>query len=384
MLKIHEERLQTYIDEADAKLDLEKLKEIKSILNKSFGEDNNQITKPTVESVYKEISAYYGVSNWPENEDIIKRIRQSPRKEIKLQITVYIPEFTITNSYGKKHVIRDMYVRFSLHYDFKLEYGLYGARSTLTQYEYAANYQHSHLPRTINQAFNSFCLGAGEIGQVMTLLRNEYSEVNFTLFCLHIKNYLQWESIEGVPYNRMSNILPRGTRPRHIGGSILEEARIDICTALKMLNVESLLDLLELTVDETGCHVIVTDKFESYIATMLESTIGPSGVFNKYTAACFCYKDDAGNYHATNPTAGIPRAPIDMFIFKGNQIKFKVIKSSETIKRQKYAHPGITNYICAALSERLTEILFSTQRARSENPIVCIQQTSEPDILPVQ
>ena len=138
-------------------------------------------------------------------------------------LIIHFPEINITNSQGESHIIRDLYVRTVIllnpyRYWFGKNNNFSGTRTTFTLEECASGYSHSHLhPGTIIHEFNNeFCLGSGPIA----VLFNEHSMENgkaidnnddfinaFYSFLYTVNSYVSWESLEGMPYFKLRNIL---------------------------------------------------------------------------------------------------------------------------------------------------------------------------------
>ena len=140
------------------------------------------------------------------------------RMDIKA-LRFHFPEFIIKNSRGAIHTIKDLFVKINLVNNNNLIElrSLSGTRLTFTQYERNAEYGHSHLPRFreaffrtaqgYGSMFNNFCTGSGPINNVKTTASQTNTISDFTKFFLHLTKYIVWESLEGSPYVRMSNIV---------------------------------------------------------------------------------------------------------------------------------------------------------------------------------
>ena len=136
----------------------------------------------------------------------------------KDRIRIHFPAFTITNSKGERHDIKDLYVELKYNHSIKVFNGSYkGARGSVTKSELNGAYAHSHLPSISREnvgKFNSFCLGSSTLSYLlsdlatldMTPAKLEDIKLKFMIVLMEIENYLQWESLEGGPYRRMSNI----------------------------------------------------------------------------------------------------------------------------------------------------------------------------------
>lgn len=134
-------------------------------------------------------------------------------------ILIHFPEFQIRNAHDDSHTIRDLYVILSPFFDLKdnlcFKKDLYGFRTTLTELELYSGYQHSHLPSRGNYLYRfkelqydtKFCLGSSEVVDLLLMLNStEFDSNLFELFLLTLDSYVKWESLDGGPYIKISNI----------------------------------------------------------------------------------------------------------------------------------------------------------------------------------
>ena len=123
--------------------------------------------------------------------------------------TFRIPERTITNGIIS-HTYKDFYVYFEFQWDNSLNsYRLIdeqGLRGQITFAEYCATYGFSYC-QTYDR-WSTFCYGADTI---IYKIKNElnsdgYDYDLFVNFVYTFKNYLGWETREGTPWRKISNI----------------------------------------------------------------------------------------------------------------------------------------------------------------------------------
>lgn len=137
-----------------------------------------------------------------------------------LEIKILFPYIKIRNSSNQEHDITDILVSISFKINHELKWifdKFKGTRLSCTSLEYYSRYFHSHLPtNNYNTAcFDNFCLGT-------SFLRTDFSEFNLKGFSNNesdiikweaivfgIKSYLEWESLEGVPYIKITNVTNR-------------------------------------------------------------------------------------------------------------------------------------------------------------------------------
>lgn len=150
----------------------------------------NQL-KEKVEAVYKE------------NVDI------QPDK-----IILYFPEITITNSLKHSHLIKNLY--YVLCYDIeddkfkKVYHFLY--RETMTNSEKNSSYMFSHYQiEELTKLEGKFCFGSTALSVVHNKIEtgldlNENSVEILTGYLIGLKYYFNYESLEGGPYKRISDL----------------------------------------------------------------------------------------------------------------------------------------------------------------------------------
>ena len=131
---------------------------------------------------------------------------------------ILYPEFTISNSEGRSHPIKDLMVIHS--FSFNETEGhvhparIQGMRLTRTSEEIYTGYKHSHIHISNISDYMSypfsisyFCIG-NETD--LSLLEAEFEVMmdyeRIELYLFVIDSMVQWESLEGVPYIRMSKI----------------------------------------------------------------------------------------------------------------------------------------------------------------------------------
>lgn len=124
---------------------------------------------------------------------------------------VLYPKFIITNSQGRTHEIRDLFVFHSFKWTngsvhpYKLE----GGRFSKTDLEVSSSYQQSHLGSHSSWKNNpfycsNFCIGSDTDVSLMMAefeVQMDYDRYELFLFC--VDSMITWESLEGVPYIRM-------------------------------------------------------------------------------------------------------------------------------------------------------------------------------------
>lgn len=124
---------------------------------------------------------------------------------------VLYPKFTITNSQGKSHEIRDLFVYHSFKWTngavhpYKLE----GGRLSKTDLEVTSSYQQSHLGSHSSWKSNPlycsyFCIGGDtDVSRMLAEFEVDMDIDRYELFLFCVDSMITWESLEGVPFIRM-------------------------------------------------------------------------------------------------------------------------------------------------------------------------------------
>ena len=134
------------------------------------------------------------------------------------KVIIYFPEKIVENSNGKFHKIYDIYLKIQIsknsicyidsYYNTVLpsfNIGIIGlTRTRLSPIEYNKGYHFSHTSIGNGSDWKVCCLGNGILN---TLVRKSISlEEEILGFCVALDTYLEWESIEGVPYIYFSKL----------------------------------------------------------------------------------------------------------------------------------------------------------------------------------
>ena len=160
----------------------------------------------------------------PNNYEILKYTEDYPdyisqllpykrlnKKNDSFTVLIHYPEITITNSADHKHNIKNLFVILRF-YQGKLIRDIYGFRTTLSFKEYLIGYKHSHLSSSTDmQKIKQFCTGEGSFNESLNMVKatsrnGNLNEVLFESFIYNLKQYVSWESVEGVPYKYMLDI----------------------------------------------------------------------------------------------------------------------------------------------------------------------------------
>jgi len=246
---------------------------------------------------------------------------------------IHFESLNVTNRRGLSRTILDMNVRFDFDKDGIMCNEMLGARSTLTNLEYAHGYHFSHLKRTTRgDQWSKFCLGSTDLSMMISQLMSEHKPLLFESIMYMLPNYLSHESLDGGPYYKMSNLISRSSGEN--SSNIISESSIR-----RMLIPQ----LTKIPLKLTKCNhheTLIVDgndgSFEDAVSRILIDNL-PNSEINKHCV----YKDIINKvYHpipeSTNNSDSISvgranselsdRPPL--MVINGKEYKIKVISES--------------------------------------------------------
>ena len=238
---------------------------------------------------------YFQYINTTSNGDLVLEIMHYyPR----LTVVIHYPELKVTNKLNRSIHITDMYVQFHITQQGDIHNkGLLGRRGSFTELQLEKNYSHSHLPSSATTFFTSFCLGSGtDITMSMMMLYEQILNKNkeevpnvFNLFLLNLKAYLQYESLEGGPYIKMSTLTDNAV----VKSSIIELINLAKYIARNFDN-SYLYNLLDKLVKENAIFII-NDKLvfkDDYFEKILVELLITNGFsFSNYPFSFIIYSN---------------------------------------------------------------------------------------------
>lgn len=376
------EKIEEIVKNLEGETDFEIMKEMKAILNKTFGEANNQILKPNYFSAKRiayedgNLSGFLAAARDQTPDELTGYMKMCMNHSLYYQILIKFPEVEITNG-TDKHIMNDLYVRIFVRPNGTMRTGIDGIRGKLSIAEVRSQYAHSHLPynNPRDSIFQPFCTGIGPINQVMMLLNSKYSTVNFKMFLFHLKVYVAWESKEGRPHMYMENI-GKGNSDDYY--QLYDHAASDVANyivrIMKDVPTDELLSFLDYNVSSTKISIKPNDKYEKWAASIILGW-NIQAMWPGYGLDTNCLlntKDVAGRYYPI-PRRGLREDLYDtekvLLQFKGEDIKLQVekpaITDAENIKdEEKVPHHLLTKYVGEKLSSSLSKAAFSNARIR--------------------
>ena len=202
-----EDRLNGYLDG--------QISEIENIVASIYPKDSYYITPQNGEK---------SLENW--RKDVLSGISASA---LQYKIELHFPEIGISNTKEQHYKIYDLFFRllFDIRIDTfgkdeikgKRQFHSYamGMRTCQTDRECAVigvgnkGYIHSHLNVGEFGKWGTFCLGSSPLSIDLVDLKNTFTKQKFEVILLSIPVYLQWESLEGIPYKRIEKVWPEST-----------------------------------------------------------------------------------------------------------------------------------------------------------------------------
>ena len=189
------------------------------------------------------------------NQDLAFEVKENFEVfELRPYFKVLYPEIEITNTNKEKHTIKNLVVVFPLKWDssfkkWKID-EMTGLRLTLSYLELNKRYPHSHLSSLpLTSPFKSmtstkFCLGSSTLGMSIAEYNTESDKEKSNLvlegILYTLDTYVTWESLEGVPYNYIHNLLPLGGTP--VSDSNLDSHSLRVVNFLKENKIPLALD----------------------------------------------------------------------------------------------------------------------------------------------
>lgn len=181
-------------------------------------------------------------------------------------LLVHFPEVTVTNEYDQHIDIQDLFVKVPLMWDGTMDGNFSLNRATYSKIQYDSDYMHSHAPGINKRDFTTFlnpCLGTGPIRGTSSSLNNEYDEDLWNLFCLELDKYVKTESIEGVPYRKLSRV---GVTPKLCYRTIYRDLTITGYTREAWVNcfIKYLIESNTLAIFYNSKAYIIAESYEDF------------------------------------------------------------------------------------------------------------------------
>jgi hypothetical protein len=281
-----------------------------------------------------------------------------PVKDVFLcYFVVLYPEVTISNSLGKSHFIKDLFVA---HFLKVRENNLYtdipsGGRFSKTHQEIIAGYQQSHLQSNnfwANAPFFSsrFCVGGNtDVSRMCAEFSVEMDWDRYELYLFCVDSMVKWESLEGIPYFKIKDMLSANNGLITSFSKNFADKVVD-----RLLDNEENLDL-DFYVEKSIFRIKDSERNTAFFKEFITRTYMKSN----YESVFVHRKADAYNefYSIVPKVEGslfINRT--DYFILQGRKIFARKIKT----KKQKAVsfedciiYPKFLNYVFNRIEQRI-------------------------------
>lgn len=222
----------------------------------------------------KEIAEFFHPDCWSLDE-LNPSTDYIPNNIYKYRLTIKFPEFIITNSRKNSHLIKDMYLALHFSEQFVIYPGLIGRRGTLTYEEWQSAYGHSHMG-TGNYGWASMCLGDSN-----TPLNEALSEASVTrkwnedgikkvLALLH--GYINWESLEGNPYIKISSISRKNTTLPIASDTTIRNTYLNLVNNLKDETTRKQIGLKLSSINNFNKFIFNRDEIEKILISCVDSS----------------------------------------------------------------------------------------------------------------
>ena len=289
------------------------------------------------------------------------------KEKIGINIILHYPVINIKNRDNLTHVIRDLYVKLIIPCFREKLIDLDGLRTTLTKNEFVKGYAHSHLPSNsykitntseVEDKWSNFCVGSSELGCCHQTDVLNTDKMKILQFFFLLQAYLEYESIEGVPYIKLENcrnlsdLVKFNFDNSQYNYIKLKKPPIKLNKELKIVNKEEVEEwLIENKVDK--------------IATKIEG---------KYYSVLS--KDRIEFLKESNNQ--------EVFKFRNQIIKLKIDNYANKTEVKKFPHPKFTEKFISYWEQRIHETYinkFGSCRTKAKSKTNIAIESNEPSIV---
>ena len=318
---------------------VEPLKEIKQIVEEFFGEENVDFNIPSYH-LYKNMVKKLMEEDTINPDLFYSTLYEDCPRAMRYLFACFLIHWntvTVTNEFDESEKIFDLFVKVHMEGKYVQEFSM--AKTTFTQRQYKANYVHSHVPRNNGIGFAQPCLGSGPIIKTIHTLKTTYDSQIWGLFCQELDSYVKTESVEGVPYIRLSNIkIYDSVEEYSINAAYLKEAfneTEEYITYIKKIfkefvNTGSIKFAYKngsYCYGEPIADIIVkySNYFIDYIKTNIHTPRIQRQILSNLKKAS--YMNGSLWVLSTSEIATLAYNSSDFIFFKGNEYHFKVIEN---------------------------------------------------------
>lgn len=293
-----------------------------------------------------------------------ERVDVTKVEDDSIDVIIYYPEIKITNSIELEHTMRDVYIKYNFYKNYECGWGLDNisiSRTTFEIRELHTGYIFSHTPsRDTPICWSStFCYGSTDLGDFVTKCTGYYDNALFTEYfpklLLSFDEYLQWESLEGVPYTKIDNLFS------NIDTASLEKSPRCYYSSVDREIIHKVLDNVQLQYN----YILADGK---YSIMLTEDAIENIRNFLTITYPTYCYIWHNGESY--NKKSNSPATRALKYHGENSAVKFKgeikkiCVVDIDDIKEKDYEysiHKCILDYVKEVLELKLKNYLIQKQ-----------------------
>lgn len=264
-------------------------------------------------------------------------------------IYIHYPQVTVTNDNGEQHEVTNVYLKIELCGYRVSDINISARRMSATPEEITNDYCHSHITNNGLKEFTpSICFGKD------FKWRNDDYLLSLEYLLVHFKLFLETESSNTNPYSLLSGI-------KTLKGEY------------SSYNIKYDFNIIPFDVDiiyHQGLPIFQprnNEKLDEYLV-------------NTYKEATAYEKD--GKYYQRQDTIKDVKAPIQnsKFIFKGKEIKFKILPSKNKVVEKTFNN-HFKNYFIYHAGIEITKIINSFTTTKSKSPVDNIRTVVQEDTI---
>jgi hypothetical protein len=294
---------------------------------------------------------------------------------------IHFSEFTIRNSKSLSEDLTNLFIAIPLtdgirNVKFR-ESRMYGFRTSYTYAQIRANYTHSHLATSLPEgAYNksNFCLGSGPISASLVEMVDDPDPDKFMFYLLQLNEFITWESLEGGPYRRITNI--------NLGDGNENQAKTfpnsTLITIIKHQDFKA-----NISINENKISIIKDALFKVYLKKTLFTLFGlDAGIF---------FIKNGQNYSSIirstralkadiNTRVALVNSTNETFIFKGVEYPILITDVDDELDREYVldelvVHPRVLKQILQKINNTLIQQYYEKRGIKSYNKTKAIHYT---------
>lgn len=290
-------------------------------------------------------------SVYPNNYDIHFGFNDFSQNDFSsMMIVIRFPKINIKNSKEMSHTIENLFVKIETHLiegTLSIQ-NVHGARTKLTYEEYVSTYCHSHLTFSKEQIgrYSKFCTGSGEINNIKLMFNSSNNDWNLLrLYLLHLNTFVSWESLEGGPYRRISEI-----------------GNHSILSNLRSSDLSVAFDLLETLLVQNNIRLpwtILQGSPVPIIDDEISKSLAP-----KFPDKYLCMKIFTGEFRrfiSSEVESISPQTLSNTLLFRGQDYSPQ-ISAPSNVEPEKYLHPQLIKYATRTFKYKAKKYLLQGGR----------------------